>query len=136
MDQIRDLLHTYADAVCHDDADQWIGTWTDDGVWVLGPDRDIAGREAIAGVWGQAMAHYQRVLHRYENSTATLDESAGTGRGRAYVTEVLKPIDGPALVMHGYYDDEYRRTDDGWRFSRRALVQLYHGPPDLSGFFE
>ena len=137
MDPIRDLLHDYADAVCRNDRDAWAATWAEEGVWDLGGGREIAGREAIADMWTQAMARYTQVLHRYENSAATLDDTAGTGHGRAYVTEVLKPVgDDPALVMHGYYDDEYRRTDAGWRFARRTLVRLYHGPPDYSGFFD
>ncbi len=134
MDPIRDLLHRYADAVCRNDGADWAATWTDDGVWDLG-GREVVGREAITEMWEQEMGGYAAVLHRYENSAATLDDDAGTGTGRAYVTEVLKPADDTALVMHGYYDDEYHRTDDGWRFSRRTLVRLYHGPPDFSGFF-
>ena len=136
MDPIRDLLHHYADAVCRNELAQWTDTWTEDAVWDLGGGREVAGRDAIASMWTDAMARFEAVLHRYENSAASLDEAAGTGTGRAYVTEVLKPTDGPALLMHGYYDDVYERTDQGWRFSRRTLVRLYHGPPDLSGFFD
>ena len=33
------------------------------------------------------------------------------------------------------YADEYRLVDNEWRFSRRTLTTLYHGPPDLSGAF-
>lgn len=136
MDPIRDLLHRYADAVCRNDELAWAATWSDDGVWDLGGGREATGLEEITDMWRGGMGRYARVLHRYENSAATLDEAAGTGTGRAYVTEVLKPTDEGALVMHGYYDDEYRRTGDGWRFSRRTLVRLYHGPPDFSGFFD
>jgi ketosteroid isomerase-like protein len=134
MDPIRDLLHAYADAVCHDDADRWIATWVDDAVWDLGAGHESAGRDAILELWLSAMARYRSVLHRYENSAATVDPDRGTGHGRAYVTEVLHPVDGPPLVMHGYYDDEYRLDDGRWRFARRELVRLYQGPPDYSGF--
>lgn len=133
MDPIRDLLHRYADAVCRHDSAEWAATWTDDGVWDLGGGREVVGRDAVVELWEQAMGGYEMVLHRYENSAATLDEAAGTGSGRAYVVETLKPADGPAAVMHGYYDDAYRRTGGGWYFARRALVRLYHGPPDFSG---
>ena len=122
--------------MCRNDGTAWAATWADDGVWDLGGGREIVGRHAIVELWEEAMGRYANVLHRYENSAADLDEEAGTGTGRAYVTEVLKPTDDAALVMHGYYDDEYRRTDSEWRFSRRSLVRLYHGPPDFSGFFD
>ena len=35
--------------------------------------------------------------------------------------------------MAGHYDDTYRRTPDGWRFTSRQLTKYYAGPPDLTG---
>lgn len=128
MDPIRDLLHLYADAVCRRDREQWRATWTADAVWQLGDDRRSVGIDAIVQTWQAAMDRYPMVLHRYANSMATLDDATGTGHGRAYVDEIMRTTAGEVTAMHGYYDDEYRRTDEGWRFSHRTLVRLHHGP--------
>ena len=41
----------YADAVRARDVERWAATWTEDARWVLGPDREVAGREAIVELW-------------------------------------------------------------------------------------
>ncbi len=38
-------------------------------------------------------------------------------------------------MLVGWYDDAYRRTADGWRFSAPRPRRLYAGAPDLSGQF-
>ena len=43
--------------------------------------------------------------------------------------------DGTRQVLAGHYDDTYRRTPEGWRFTSRRLTKYYAGPPDLLGEF-
>ena len=38
-------------------------------------------------------------------------------------------------MLAGHYDDTYRRTPEGWRFTSRHLTKYYQGPPDLLGEF-
>jgi hypothetical protein len=45
---IRELLETYADAVCHVDAEGWGATWAEDGTWEM-PDYPQFGR--VSGRW-------------------------------------------------------------------------------------
>ena len=132
-DAVRRLLHAYGDAVLARDARAWGDLWTGDAVWELGPDRVVAGRDAIVDHWLAAMANYRHVAQVYLSSTATFDGDEAVGR--AYLVELNVPIDGDRRVLVGWYEDAYRRTADGWRFSRRALERLYAGAPDLSGQF-
>ena len=50
---IRELLETYADAVCHVDAEGWGATWAEDGTWEM-PDYPqfgrVSGRQNIVAI--------------------------------------------------------------------------------------
>jgi uncharacterized protein (TIGR02246 family) len=132
-DAIRRLLHAYGDAVLARDAQAWGDTWTEDGRWELGPGRIIEGRTAIVEHWQASMANYHHVVQLYLSSTATID--GDVAEGRAHLVELNDPVDGDRRILVGWYDDTYRRSDDRWRFARRALTRLYAGAPDLSGQF-
>ena len=132
-DAVRRLLYAYGDAVLARDAAAWGGLWTDDAVWALGPDRLIEGRDAIVEHWSASMAAYQHVVQLYTSNTATFDGDGAVGR--AFLVELNVPVRGDRRMLVGWYDDAYRRTVEGWRFSRRALSRLYSGAPDLSGQF-
>ena len=70
------------------------------------------------------------MVQLYLSSTATADGDEAVGR--AYLVELNVPVEGDRFILVGWYDDGYRRTDDGWRFSKRELTKLYVGPSDLS----
>ena len=44
VDPISMLVHTYADAVCTRNADQWGSTWTADAEWDMGQIK-LSGRD-------------------------------------------------------------------------------------------
>ena len=134
MDEIRTLLHRYADAVCRFDPDQWQSTWAPDGVWDMGHTK-VEGREDIGATWKKIMSGIPAVVHMYFNGTAELDEAAGTGTGRWYIGEYLHMPDGSTTAMYGYYDDQYTHVDGEWLFRTRTLTPLYRGPGDMSGTF-
>jgi hypothetical protein len=135
-DAITDLTHRYADAVVHRNAEQWSATWAPDAVWERGKGRRVEGREAILGLWNSAMDGFKAVVQNVVNSTATLDEAAGTGSGRCYIMEHWWRADDSKGILLAYYDDLYARVDDEWLFASRELVIQYGGPPDLSAPFQ
>lgn len=134
MDEIRTLLHRYADAVCRFDPDQWAATWAPDGVWDMGRTK-VEGREAIGQTWKQIMSGIPAVYHVYFNGTADLDEQGATGTGRWYVGEFLRMPDDSTVAMYGYYDDTYALVDGEWLFTSRTLTPLYRGGADMAGDF-
>lgn len=133
--KINDLVHRYADAVVHRDADRWSATWSADAVWELGKGRRVEGRDAILALWNSAMDGFSAVVQNVMNGAADLDESAGTGTGRWYILEHWQRVDDSRGILLAYYDDSYVRVDGDWLFASRELVVQYAGPPDLSAPF-
>ncbi len=134
-EQIEELIHSYADAVCLRTGEQWGNTWAEDARWVLGPGREVEGREAILALWHRAMGGFSSVVQNVLNGAVDIDESAGTASGRWYIMEHLKRSTGEAGLLLAYYDDTYVRVGDRWYFASRELVRQYAGAPDLSGEF-
>ena len=134
-EQIRDLVHAYADAVVRRDPEHWSSTWTADAVWELGKGRRVEGSDNILALWTSAMNGFAAVVQNVVNGTATVDSAAGTGTGRWYIIEHWQRADDSRGILLAYYDDTYRCVDGAWLFASRELVVQYSGASDLSGTF-
>lgn len=132
IEDIRALVHSYADAVCRRDTDQWAANWTDDATWDIGGGAS-EGKDAVVADWVAAMDGMQSVVHTVSNGNATLDGDDGVGRW--YFQEHVVPAGSTPGMLLAYYDDVYRRVDDAWRFASRLMTLLYIGPTDMSGHF-
>jgi uncharacterized protein (TIGR02246 family) len=125
---IRNLVARYCDAVCRRDAARWAATWAEDGTWDLGGGRVTHGRAAAVELWSSALAKYPWVAQLAP--TGTVEVSGDTGRGAWWVLELNHLPDGTGALHLGHYDDEYRRTEEGWQFSSRRFAMVYRGPLD------
>ena len=132
-DAIADLVHEYADAVVHRDAERWANTWAEDAVWELGRGRRVEGRDAILELWNNAMDGFHAVVQQVLNGTASFDGDTGTGRW--HIHEHWCRADDSRGILLAHYDDLYIRTNGRWQFSSRELAVHYAGPPDLSAPF-
>jgi len=101
--------------------------FTPDGAFVgtnQGPEgRTIQGRDQLAtlargGSRGATVQSHLTMNH-------IVKASADGATGRAYVAIVDVGVVGkPNRVNHGgYYDDEYQKTPQGWRFKRRTYYE-------------
>ena len=140
---IQRLVHRYADAVVHRDAEQWGSCWAPDAEWDLGGGRKVSGIAAIVELWTTAMAGMEAVVQTVDNGDAwyTSVGSSHAAAGRWYITETYLRAgrDGaPATpgVLRAHYEDTYTRDGGGWRFRNRALRPHYNGPPDLTAPFQ
>jgi uncharacterized protein (TIGR02246 family) len=134
-DEIAELVHRYADAVVRFDGEQWGACWAPDAHWVLGPGREVTGRDAIVALWNKAMTTFAAVVQNALNGEVHVDEAAGTASGRWYVMEHFRRGDGEPGILLAHYDDTYVRVDGRWLFASRRLQPHYHGRPDLSAPF-
>ena len=127
---IRDLVARYIDAVNRYHKDDWAATWSESATWNL-MGMEVSGRDAIVELWTNAMAGFEFAIMMLNSGTVTVDGESATGRW--YLTEHLKTAEGDSNITLGVYDDEYRRENGSWLFTRRSYQIIYQGPPDLSG---
>jgi hypothetical protein len=134
-EHIEELVHRYADAVGHRDADQWISTWSPTATWILGPGRNVEGADEILNLWRRAIGNFSSVVQNVLNGAVDVNEDEGTASGRWYIMEHFRRSSGEPGMLLAYYQDTYVREGGQWLFSSRELVRHYMGAPDLSGEF-
>jgi ketosteroid isomerase-like protein len=130
--EIQELVHRYCDALCQRDRDAWVATFAEDGMWTSGRG-EVVGRDALSDAFLRVMELFQHVLQLTHNGEVKVD--GDTAHGRWYITEYGLTAKGRHTFYIAHYDDDYRRTTEGWRFTRRIVTWHYHGEPDLTGTF-
>jgi uncharacterized protein (TIGR02246 family) len=118
---IRALIDSYTDAVFRRDAQAWGATWAEDALWNLA-GTEVRGRDAIVGLWTQAMAGFPFVA--FFAQIGSLAVEGDRAPGRVYTHEYLELADGSVSRPIGQYLDVYIRTGDGWRFAERHFSIL------------
>ena len=56
-----------------------------------------------------------------------------TASGRAYMSELIRLLDGTSELNYAIYHDRYQRTPDGWKFTERVYEVRYHDTSPLAG---
>jgi 3-phenylpropionate/cinnamic acid dioxygenase small subunit len=87
--------------------------------------REIVGRQGL-GEWAEYRARKKNRRTQHQMTLLRLtavskDEVHGSA---ALVLHTAKAGGGTYIDLVGEYHDEYVRSEDGWRFSRRRLVKL------------
>lgn len=123
----------YARAADSFDGGQYAAVFTADGV--LDPSHCgipvATGRAAIAATMNAAFAQQTHNIHLTTNQRVlSIDGDRATGFAYFFQRSRLK--NGGHTEFAGRYDDEYQRTVDGWRISRRVLTELL--PTVLEGY--
>jgi hypothetical protein len=63
------------------------------------------------------------IFHAVHSGRVHLDGDRATGRW--YISEFGQLRDGTEVRFAGVYHDEYARTGDGWRFTRRRYDGMF-----------
>lgn len=118
----------YCHLVDHGAAARIADLFTDDGVWAAGK-RAFEGVDAIRDNFRKRQDNKAR-RSRHVCSNALIEvQDADNATGTVYLILYrhddpddarTRPASLPEMV--GAYRDTFRRTDDGWRFSRREVV--------------
>ncbi len=127
---IRELLETYADAVCRRDADDWGATWAEDAQWSLPDYPEIgttSGKPAIIAMWIEAMKAYPAI--RFQAWPGSIEVEGNKAKVRSYTSEVYDQ-DGTTMRDMGAYEDECVKVNGQWLFASRSFrnVHRQHGP--------
>jgi uncharacterized protein (TIGR02246 family) len=116
---IRELIDSYGDAVVRRDPVAWGATWAANGTWQFA-GRSIAGRSEIVATWHGAMARYEKVVFLAFPGMIAVEGDRAAARTHTY--EHLVPIEGPARVQAGIYEDDLIREDGRWLFASRRFT--------------
>lgn len=122
---IRELLETYADAVCRVDSEAWGACWAEDAVWSM-PDYpefgETHGKAAIVAMWVEAMKHYPGIIFVATPGAIIVEGDRATAR--SYTSEVYDQ-GGVTKRDRGVYNDELVKQDGRWLFSRRVFKNIH-----------
>jgi len=125
---IRDLPVRYCDCVWRGDVAGIVDLFTDDGSFTIkGHEREVTtkGREALLVMYNEGLRDLtpRPYIHNHVVELGYY----GRARGRCYV-ELRNASRGMAWAGTGYYDDEYVKTGEQWKFSSRHFTAVHLGP--------
>lgn len=133
LEEIRMLTHRYSHYLDRNELEAMASLWTEDAVFDetqfgLGL---YHGRDAIRGFFEHDQAVMDKQVHYATNFVLhTLDGDRASGSCYFLVYGTTK--DGGTVQATGYYDDEYRRVNGRWLFSRRTVAPFL--PPKVEAF--
>jgi ketosteroid isomerase-like protein len=91
----------------------------------------VVGRAAIAKLMDDTFAQQTHNCHMTTNQRVlSVDGDRATGRCYFFQRSILR--NGGRTEFSGRYEDEYRRTPEGWKISKRVLIELL--PTVLDGY--
>jgi ketosteroid isomerase-like protein len=126
----------YARAVDFRDYDNFIELFTEDAILDLG--KRLEGKDAIRESINQRSADV-RTRHVLTNIFIEVQDSSHA-RGISYLTLYRHigeesrrrgPVASILPTAVGHYEDNFVRTDAGWRFKSRVLHVAFRDPPTL-----
>jgi hypothetical protein len=133
--QIEDLQGRYLFAMNWGDFDTYASTFTEDGVldWAR---NTVTGRDAIRQeaevLWqlfsglepGERPTSAPKRRHFIASQVFDIDGDAATGRAYWYEFDVAAATQQPVVLAYGHYEDELRKVDGKWLFSKRAIYNV------------
>jgi SnoaL-like domain len=126
---IRELPQRYCDCVWRGDIPGVVDLFTDDGAFiVVGRKREnkTAGRAELLKVYSTLTAG--DVLPRPYIHNHVIDlKGGGRATGRCYV-ELRSAKLAMEWLGSGYYEDEYTKVGEEWKFASRRLIEIGMGP--------
>ena len=116
---IHDLSARYCDCIWRKDLDRLVSLFTEDGTFrVEGLEVEVSshGRAQLKKVYEKALDELEPRLFIHSQIVDLLGANRATGR--CYV-EVFSAKYGMERVGLGYYEDQYTKIGDKWKFTSR-----------------
>jgi len=122
---IRELLDTYSDAVCRNNAEDWAACWAEDSSWSLPEYPDVVGKENIVNMWVAAMANFPGVI--FVTTPGHIVVNGDTAEVRSYTSEVYdnQEDNGKTVRDRGYYQDECVKIEGKWLLKKRIFQKTH-----------
>jgi hypothetical protein len=118
---IRALPQRYCDCVWRGDAAGVVDLFAEDGSFIVtggGRDRSVSGRAALLKTYGSDLSSIKP--RPYIHNHVIELKGGGRASGRCYV-EVRDAAKNMDLLGTGYYNDEYVKVGDEWKFQSRSI---------------
>jgi len=123
--EIRSLVHRYADAASRRDPAGVASTFTDDGEWHAPEFGHFKGRDAMVAFFTTMLDGWNVFVHGLQSGVVVVDAgNPDRATGRWFVQETGQRAEGLDVCIAGVYHDEYRREDSSWRIARRRYDPL------------
>lgn len=121
---IQETISRYHDGGSRSDWDQLIATFLPEAVWEV-PAMDLRC-EGSANIRETMTSLLEPIEYLMQiNSPAIINVDGDTATARSSIREVAKFRGRPGVMdVVGTFNDELRRTPDGWRFARRTFTIL------------
>lgn len=113
--EIQQLYATYNWAIDTGDAEAYANTFTEDGVF-----NNLKGREQLAGFIDRWLTSMNGASRKHWNSNLHIEGDGKTARGKVYLLLLDTSAQPAAIVASANYSDELKKTDEGWRFTKRS----------------
>src|SRR5689334_9627041 len=125
IEELRSLRLRYHDAINEGRAGDIAELFTEDGEVDFGYLGVTSGRPKVARFFGGVGNLLDSVTQFIHNHVVEVDGDEGSGTSYLEAKTVSK---GTAYRVAGRYRDRYRRTPEGWRFTRMAFEPLFTLP--------
>jgi ketosteroid isomerase-like protein len=127
---IMNLEADYAFAADTRQTDLLVNLFTEDGVIDVRPYGErIVGREAIRRFRAESPNKVASSVHYLHNPHIVVD--GNTARGRFYWLAALSWVaTNEAVWSSGYYQDEFVKTDEGWKIKKKVMTWFFRTPYD------
>ena len=122
--EIAEVLVRYATAIDRRDWRLFRTCFTTDVDADYGDIGTWDSADTLAEYMATTHAGMGHTLHRLSNLDISVDDKAATAR--TYVDVILMSLDGQTGInAAGFYDDDLRQTDEGWRITRRRFTMVH-----------
>jgi ketosteroid isomerase-like protein len=127
---IMNLEADYAFAADTRQTDLLVNLFTEDGVIDVRPYGErIVGREAIRRFRAESPNKVASSVHYLHNPHIVVD--GNTARGRFYWLAALNWVaTNEAVWSSGFYQDEFVKTDEGWKIKKKVMTWFFRTPYD------
>lgn len=129
-EEIRRLRQQFHRFVNDGEQGRLASLYTDDALVDFGPDLRAKGRAEIDALFAKLAGNTSFIKQFSANHIVDVD--GDTGSGNAYV-DARYAAGGESIIACASYDDRYRRTPDGWKFSE-MIVHIHFTVPIQQGW--
>ena len=124
---IRELPVRYCDCVWRNDMTGLVGLFAEDGVFVVkGHKRTVThkGRAELKKMYEGALGNVNPRPYIHNHVVDLTGPNKGVGRCYVELRSFSRNMD---WIGSGYYEDEYVKTAEGWKFGSRTFTSVGPG---------